>query len=255
MTITAVIFWVAIALIVYTHVGYPLLLRALAALRSRQAETRTESPNPERQPDRRGPRRGRRDRGEGAQHARARVPGTVGADRRVGRVDRRNGGIAAADVATVLDLPRRGKVPTQDAAVDEATGEILAFSDANTFWDPDALRALVRPFADPRGGLRVRPAFAISAPDGANQEGAYWRYENWVRGLESRLGSVTAGNGAIYAVRRAAYMRLDPRTSHDLSFPVQHGQERVEGRVRARRAGGRAAGRRRSRVSSGASGG
>jgi hypothetical protein len=57
------------------------------------------------------------------------------------------------------------------------------------------------------------------AADGSNQEGVYWRYENAVRALESRLASVTAGNGAIYAVRREAYLRLDPRTSHDLSFP------------------------------------
>ena len=118
----------------------------------------------------------------------------------------------------MLDLPRRGKVPAQDAAVEVASGEILAFSDANAFWDPDALRELVRPFADPERGLRVRAA-RLPRPDGSNQEGAYWRYENWVRALESRIGSVTAGNGAIYAVRREAYMRLDPRTSHDLSFP------------------------------------
>jgi hypothetical protein len=52
-----------------------------------------------------------------------------------------------------------------------------------------------------------------------NEEGAYWRYETAVRGLESRIGSITAGNGAVYAVRRDAYLRLDPRTSHDLSFP------------------------------------
>jgi cellulose synthase/poly-beta-1,6-N-acetylglucosamine synthase-like glycosyltransferase len=118
----------------------------------------------------------------------------------------------------VLDLPRRGKVPTQDAAVDVAEGEILAFSDANAFWDAGALGELVRPFADPRVGY-VCGQLSYLAPDGSNQEGAYWRYEKWVRALESRIGSVTAGNGAIYAVRREAYMRLDPRTSHDLSFP------------------------------------
>ncbi len=76
----------------------------------------------------------------------------------------------------------------------------------------------MQPFADPSVGY-VCGQLAYLAPDGSNEEGAYWRYENWVRALESRIGSVTAGNGAIYAVRREAYMRLDPRTSHDLSFP------------------------------------
>ena len=47
----------------------------------------------------------------------------------------------------------------------------------------------------------------------------YWRYEMWLRALESRLASVTAGNGAIYATRREAYIEVDPIMGHDLSFP------------------------------------
>jgi hypothetical protein len=118
----------------------------------------------------------------------------------------------------VLDLPRQGKVRAQDAAADEATGAVLAFSDANALWKPDALRLLVARLAEPRVGY-VCGALRYLAPDGSNQEGLYWRYETAVRGLETRLGSITAGNGAVYAVRREAYLRLDPRTSHDLSFP------------------------------------
>jgi hypothetical protein len=119
-----------------------------------------------------------------------------------------------------MELERRGKVRTQDAAVDAGGAEILAFSDAKALWEPDALRALVRPFSDPEVGF-VCGCLAYLAPDGSNQEGVYWRYENAVRALESRLASVTAGNGAIYAVRRTAYLRLDPRTSHDLAFPYR----------------------------------
>ncbi len=52
-----------------------------------------------------------------------------------------------------------------------------------------------------------------------NEEGAYWRLELRVRELESALAGVTAGNGAIYAVRRSAYIPLGPAGSHDLSFP------------------------------------
>ena len=118
----------------------------------------------------------------------------------------------------VLDLPRRGKVAAQDAAVESAGGEILAFSDANALWEPDALELLVRRFAEQRVGY-VCGQLRYTAADGSNQEGAYWRFETSVRALESRLGSITAGNGAIYAVRRDAYLQLDPRTSHDLSFP------------------------------------
>jgi hypothetical protein len=54
---------------------------------------------------------------------------------------------------------------------------------------------------------------------GTNQEGLYWRYEMRLRALESRLRSVTGGNGAIYATRREAYVEVDPIMGHDLSFP------------------------------------
>src|SRR5207249_1606345 len=52
----------------------------------------------------------------------------------------------------LLSLPRQGKIPALNTAVAAATGEILVFSDANSMYPPDALRALVRPFADPEVG-------------------------------------------------------------------------------------------------------
>ena len=67
--------------------------------------------------------------------------------------------------------------------------------------------------------------FALAADAGApgagarNQEGVYWRYELGVRALESRLSSITAGNGAIYATRRESYIVVDPIMGHDLSLP------------------------------------
>ena len=54
-----------------------------------------------------------------------------------------------------------------------------------------------------------------------NQEGLYWRYEMAIRARESRLRSVTAGNGGIYAVRREAYLIVDERMGHDLSLPFK----------------------------------
>ena len=132
---------------------------------------------------------------------------------------------AGADV--VLELPRGGKIRAQDAAVRIARGEIVAFSDANALWERDAAQALVGAFAEERVGYacgQVRftaPIVDSSAPDAGatNQEGIYWRYELAVRALESRLSSITAGNGAIYAMRREDYIVVDPIMGHDLSFP------------------------------------
>ena len=125
----------------------------------------------------------------------------------------------AAGAHRVLDLPRRGKVRSQDAGVDATRSELLAFSDANAMWEPGALRALVAAFADSEVGYATGHVTFTDA-GGTNQEGLYWRLELALRVRESALHSVTAGNGAIYAVRRDAYLRVDPRVSHDLSLPV-----------------------------------
>jgi cellulose synthase/poly-beta-1,6-N-acetylglucosamine synthase-like glycosyltransferase len=120
----------------------------------------------------------------------------------------------------VLELPRGGKIRAQDAAVERARGAIVAFSDANALWEPDAARALVGAFADPQVGYACgQVRFVRAGADAGNQEGVYWRYELAVRALESRLGSITAGNGAIYATRRDAYIVVDPIMGHDLSLP------------------------------------
>jgi cellulose synthase/poly-beta-1,6-N-acetylglucosamine synthase-like glycosyltransferase len=124
---------------------------------------------------------------------------------------------AGADV--VLDLPRGGKVRAQDQAVARASADIVAFSDANALWEPGALRALVAPFADPRVGYVCGRVTFVNPGGGTNQEGVYWRYEMFLRARESALASVTAGNGAIYATRREAYVEVDPVMGHDLKFP------------------------------------
>ncbi len=127
---------------------------------------------------------------------------------------------AGADL--VLELPRGGKIRAQDTAVERSHGEILAFSDANALWEQDAARKLVAAFADPHVGYACGQVSFVQAASGAeagNQEGVYWRYEMALRALESRLSSITAGNGAIYATRRESYLVVDPIMGHDLSLP------------------------------------
>jgi len=135
---------------------------------------------------------------------------------------------AGADV--VLELARGGKIRAQDRAVDVARGEIVAFGDANALWEPGALRALMRPFADPEVGYVCGQVRFVDPDGGGNQEGLYWRYEMAVRALESERWSVTAGNGAIYATRKADYVVVDPVMGHDLCFPfdfVKRGRRAV----------------------------
>ena len=215
-----VLFWASVALIVYTHAGYPLVLWLLARLRRARAERRSSVEPPvvsmiiaaHDEADVIAAKIGNtlaldypRDRLEVIVASDGSVDGTIDAARRAG-ADR------------VLDLPRGGKIRAQDAGVEAAGGEVVAFTDANVRLAPDALRRLVAPFVDPAVGY-VCGQVRFTRGDGTNEEGAYWRYELAVRRLESRLAGVTAGNGALYATRRESYIVVDPRMGHDLSFP------------------------------------
>ena len=82
-----------------------------------------------------------------------------------------------------------------------------------------------------RSGCGIRCGqLRLQTAAGTNREGTYWRYEMKLREAESRLGSITGGNGSIYAVNRVDYVEVDPRWGHDLSFPyrmVQAGRRAV----------------------------
>jgi len=222
-TALEVVFWVSAGLIVYTQVGYGLLLLALGALRRPAAPVaapRGDAPPPDVTlivaAHAEAAVIAAKVRNALALHwPRERLQLIVSCD---GSTDdtARLAREAGADV--VLELPRGGKIRAQDAAVRHARGELLAFSDANALWEPGALQALVGAFADPKVGYACGQVAFVN-DGGTNQEGLYWRYEMAIRERESALASVTAGNGAIYATRRHAYIEVDPVMGHDLSFP------------------------------------
>jgi cellulose synthase/poly-beta-1,6-N-acetylglucosamine synthase-like glycosyltransferase len=117
---------------------------------------------------------------------------------------------------------RSGKIGVLQKLVPEATGDILVFTDANTFLEPRALRMLVRPFADDRVGA-VCGELRLQAPDGTLQsEGAYWRYETILKTLENRFGCVLGANGGNYAVRRSLFPDIPPNTIiEDFVIPLK----------------------------------
>jgi cellulose synthase/poly-beta-1,6-N-acetylglucosamine synthase-like glycosyltransferase len=235
--IAAILFWLSAGLLVYTHLGYPIALWALTHL------GRFHDWGPYR--NQKG---GNDPAGElptvslivpaydeeeviaakvanalALDFPRERLQIVVASD---GSTDATAERARAAGAGLVLELPPGGKVAALNAAAERASGEILAFSDANSVWARDALRRLVAPFADPGVGY-VCGQVRFLDPEGDNLEGAYWRYEMAVREAESDLAGVTAGNGAIYAVRRDAYMPLPPSGSHDLSFPFLLAKHRL----------------------------
>ncbi len=222
MTAVAAVFWVAVGLLAYAQVGYPLLLELLG--RARRGPALDGGPPAGAEPSvslviaahREAPIIAAK-----VANARAlewpagRLEVIVACD---GSPDDTPALARAAGADVVLELPWGGKVRAQDAAVERAGGELLAFSDANALWEPGALRALAAPFADARVGYACGQVRFVN-DGGTNQEGLYWRYEMAIRTRESQLASVTAGNGAIYAVRPEAYLHVDPVMGHDLSLP------------------------------------
>jgi cellulose synthase/poly-beta-1,6-N-acetylglucosamine synthase-like glycosyltransferase len=227
--VVAAVFWIAVAGLVWTHVGYPLAARLAALVRTRPVAkdddatptvaiivaAHNEASVIER--------RIANFRALDYPHERLEV--IVTSDASTDETET----LAEAAGARVIRNPRGGKVAAQNNAVKAAEAEIVAFSDANSTWAPDALRKLVRNFADPAVAY-VCGRLNVQAEDGRNKEGLYWRYELALRADESRLDSVTGGNGSIYALRRDDYVDVDPRFGHDLSFPylmVQRGRRAV----------------------------
>jgi cellulose synthase/poly-beta-1,6-N-acetylglucosamine synthase-like glycosyltransferase len=105
----------------------------------------------------------------------------------------------------LLALTRVGKAAALNAALAEATGDIVVFSDANSMFVPDAIRAIVRPFADPSvGGVAGDQRYLRGGASGAMAEGerGYWDLDRMLKRAESQSGNVISATGAIYAVRR-----------------------------------------------------
>ncbi len=231
--IARVLFWASLGALVWTQAAYPLFAAALARLRGRPVHKRDSTPpvtvvvaahNEEMVIER------RLENLLALDYPPDLFEIVVASDASSDRTDELVEAAAAREPRVrLLRCPRGGKVAAQNQAVRETSREILAFSDANAQWKPDALRRLVRNFADPDVAYVCGGHF-YEAADGTNREGTYWRWEAWLRRNESALGSITGGIGPIYAVRRTDYVDVDPRFGHDLALPylmVQHGRRAV----------------------------
>lgn len=119
-------------------------------------------------------------------------------------------------VQLVTSPSRRGKAGVLNDLVPRATGEFIVFTDANTFFDHDAIKELIRGFQACRSACAVVGRLEFRTSSGAvNPDSLYWRYESLLKRLESRFGTLLGANGAIYAIRRTRYRSLPPGTIVD----------------------------------------
>ena len=203
-------FWLSVALIAYSYAGFSLLIILVARLRQRRVQQQPITPrltliipvwNEEKAIAE------RLENALGLDYPADRREIIVASDGSDDKTEAIVNGYANQGVR-LLSFPRRGKIYALKDAVAAATGEILVFSDANSIYKPEALRMLVRNFADPEVGgvcgnqiyLKAKRADATSAG-----EGMYWSFDKWLKQLESLTGSIVSAHGAIYAIRRALY--------------------------------------------------
>ncbi len=231
MAAVKVLFWGSLGGILWTHAGYPVAAALLARLRTREVRKADVTPAvsvivPAH--DEESVIGARLDNLLALDYPAEQVEIVVVSD---GSTDGTNQVVAAYSAreprVRLLALARGGKLAALNHAVGESTRDIVAFSDANSKWAPNALRKLVRNLADDDVAY-VCGKLVLEGADGTNREGIYWRYELWLRESESALGSITGGNGAIYAVRREDY--VSHRFGQDLGLPdamVKRGKRAV----------------------------
>ena len=217
-----IILFAAIGLLLYSYLGYPIVLWILDLLRPDRSSSRVDSSawpdvsiiisahNEELVI-------GRRIQNlldlDYPSHRVQILIGSDGSTDRTSEIVRlyRNTRIAFFDFAL-----QRGKAHVLNDLVAQATGKYVIFTDANTFFDRHAVKELIRGFRLVPSACAVVGRLEFRTVAGAvNPDSFYWRYETALKRMESRFGTVLGANGAIYAIRRAWFRPLPPGTIVD----------------------------------------
>lgn len=227
MIAAKIVFWCCLAVCVYIYFGYPALLWIVSKLRPRPVAEAEVTPratfiipayNEER-------------------NIAAKIENTLSLDYPTeqievlvcsnGSTDRTNEivrGFTDPRVQLVA-LPQPGKMEALNEGARRATGEILVFTDADFLLDPHTLREIARKFADPEvGGVcGARNTSVAREGDSTGEgEGMYARWDKWQKIRESRIGSVFAADGLLYAIRRELYPPItDPAQSDDMAISMR----------------------------------
>ena len=223
-----IVFWLCLFLIAYTYLIYPLLVIALARLLpARQIQPPGNLPtvtmvvpayNEEDILDR------KLDNCLALDYPAEQLDFLFGSDGSSDATNQILSGRESPRLRGVHFPQREGKTRVLNKLLPRAAGEILLLSDANSLYNQDAVRQLVRHFWDPDvGGVCGKLRLISSRDPGGEGEGLYWRFENLIKEAEGRLGTVISANGAIFAVRRELISPL-PTTAalnDDFQFTLQ----------------------------------
>lgn len=214
------IFWLSAAALIYTYLGYPLLVALVGTIRPRTQRRSAFEPavsviitayNEERDLA------AKLENTLALDYPRELLEIIVASDASSDRTDEIAREFASRGVRIYRQPQRLGKTTAQNAAVERARGEILLFSDATTMYRPDVLRAMMPNFVDPTVGCVAGRLIYIDPTGSSVGRGAvsYWSYETFLKKHESRACSLIGASGCLYAVRRSAYLPLYPEAHGD----------------------------------------
>ena len=221
-----VIFWTAVGAIVYAYGGYSLVTMLLALLVRNPVKRADITPSVTLLITAYNEELDIAQKLEGSlklDYPRELLEIIVASDGSTDRTDEIVRGFEARGVKLVRVEGRLGKTGTQNEAVKHARGEIIVFSDATTTYDSQALRKLVRNYADPRIGA-VSGRYEYRNPSGAPiglGTVLFWKYENAIKSMQTRIWTITGCCGCIYSVRRSAYVPLPRDIISDLCQPLK----------------------------------
>lgn len=215
-----IIFWASVAALVYTYAGYPLLVWAVSRLRPLAYKKQNVEPTVSFIIAAYNEERALREKLENTlqlDYPKEKLEIIVASDGSTDATDKIALEFAARGVKLFRQEGRAGKTVTQNGAVNVASGEIIVFSDATTFYKENIVRALVRNFADERIGCVAGKLIYVSPDDSGVGEGArsYWNYETFIKTAESRACSLIGVSGCLYAVRRKNYVPMYPEACSD----------------------------------------
>ena len=214
------VFWTSVFLILYTYVGYPIIIFLLARLRPCPVQKQAIQPkvsmiiaacNEEKII------RSKLENSLKLSYPRELLEVIVVADGSTDRTAEIVSAFRDRGVQLLYQPRREGKTAALNRAFPASSGEILFFSDANTHYQADAIERLVRNFYDPSvGGVSGRKILlADSARKATEGETAYWSYEASLKRWESLLGSIVTADGEVFAMRRSLFEPIPAKIVHD----------------------------------------
>jgi cellulose synthase/poly-beta-1,6-N-acetylglucosamine synthase-like glycosyltransferase len=220
------VFIAAIAVMALIYVGYPALMLALSFVFRRPVRRADITPrvsviiaayNEERDIE------AKLKNTIALDYPRDRMEVIVASDCSTDRTDEIVRGFSERGVILSRQPDRFGKTGAQGRAVKVSSGDILVFSDATTMYELDALRKIVRSFADPEVGCVAGQLIYVDAAASAVGRGcrSYWGYEKFLKRCESQVGSLVGVSGCLYAVRRSCHARLANDMIDDFAIPTE----------------------------------